>query len=115
MFLQVRLVEQTGYPAACREVAINQPEFLIGRAAGCDLRLPLSAVSRHHCLIRLEGGHAMLTDLDSSNGTHVNGQRISEVVRLRPGDCLRIGPTQFLVEMNRSDTLAFGHSQTPDS
>ena len=108
MALRVRLVEQAPRAEGAQDVAIEQPEFLIGRAVGCDLRLPLSAVSRHHCLLRIDRGEATLTDLGSSNGTHVNGQRVTGTIRLRPGDRLRIGSSLFIVEMDRPDTLAFG-------
>lgn len=117
MVLKVRLIEQPprartdGAEAAAHDVVVEQPEFLIGRAVGCDLRLPLSAVSRHHCLLRIDGGEALLTDLGSSNGTHVNGQRVTGVVRLRPGDRLRIGTALFLVELNRPGTITLGDSE----
>jgi pSer/pThr/pTyr-binding forkhead associated (FHA) protein len=103
--LRVRLVEQAPQAEGGQDVAVEQPEFLIGRAVGCDLRLPLSAVSRHHCLLRIDGGEASVTDLNSSNGTHVNGERVTGAVRLRPGDRLRVGSTLFVVEMDRPDTL----------
>jgi pSer/pThr/pTyr-binding forkhead associated (FHA) protein len=75
------------------------PEFLIGRGADCDLRLPVSAISRHHCLIRLHGAEATLVDLGSSNGTFVNGKRVRSQAPLHSGDEIRLGNSSFRVDL----------------
>lgn len=62
----------------------------LGRDEGCVATLPGSDVSRRHALIRLEGPHAVIQDLDSRNGTWVNGRRVRSIV-LGEGDVVRIG------------------------
>src|SRR5262249_50988552 len=70
-----------------------------GRGTDCDLRLPVSDVSRHHCIIRLGIGEAAVVDLGSSNGTYLNGQRVRSQAALKSGDELKVGPCRFLVDL----------------
>ncbi|MDQ4077030.1 MAG: FHA domain-containing protein [Chloroflexota bacterium] len=68
-----------------RTVALNQPYLTLGRSIDNDIILEGDDVSRHHAEIKLRGRHYVLTDLDSANGTRVNGKRITECV-LQNGD-----------------------------
>jgi pSer/pThr/pTyr-binding forkhead associated (FHA) protein len=79
-----------------RDFSVDKPRIVIGRTNSCDLRIPLSSVSRQHCEIRIEGEEVKLRDLGSSNGTYHNSVRIQEVV-LKPGDEVAIGPVIFNV------------------
>jgi hypothetical protein len=67
----------------------------IGREEGNGLRLNDERVSRFHAKVQVEDGDIILTDLDSTNGTRVNGTAI-QIRRLRPGDQLSIGRTMLL-------------------
>jgi len=67
----------------------------IGREEGNGLRLNDERVSRFHAKIQVEDGDIILTDLDSTNGTRVNGTAI-QIRRLRPGDQLSIGRSTLL-------------------
>ncbi|MGL6073929.1 MAG: FHA domain-containing protein [Fimbriiglobus sp.] len=67
----------------------------IGREEGNVLRLNDERVSRYHAKIQSEDGDVILTDLDSTNGTRVNGSTI-QIRRLRAGDQLSIGRTMLL-------------------
>lgn len=62
----------------------------LGRARGNDVLLDHDAVSGEHCRVRPEQGEFVLYDLDSTNGTFVNGRRVSRHA-LQPGDSIRIG------------------------
>jgi pSer/pThr/pTyr-binding forkhead associated (FHA) protein len=69
----------------------------IGRATGADFILDAALISRVHCrLTVLPGGELEVTDLQSTNGTFVNGARI-ETARLAPGDKLLVGRVEILV------------------
>ncbi|WP_111641947.1 FHA domain-containing protein [Marinimicrobium alkaliphilum] len=68
---------------------------LVGRARECDITLGAAHLSRRHAELRLIKGLLYVKDLDSSNGTFVNGKRVTEA-RVRRGDELRF------------DTLSFG-------
>jgi predicted component of type VI protein secretion system len=67
----------------------------IGREEGNGLRLNDERVSRFHAKVQVEDGDIILTDLDSTNGTRVNGSAI-QIRRLRPGDQVSIGRTMLL-------------------
>ena len=78
-----------------RDFPLTKPRSVVGRISSCDLRIPLSAVSRNHCEIFAERGTVKARDLNSSNGTFHNGTRISREVALNPGDRLQVGPVIF--------------------
>ncbi|GAA2156779.1 DUF1707 and FHA domain-containing protein [Kitasatospora kazusensis] len=67
----------------------------IGRIQGCDLRLGDSSVSRTHAELRYDTDGWTLHDLGSTNGTHVNGQRVIGAVRVHPGDQVAFGILNF--------------------
>jgi pSer/pThr/pTyr-binding forkhead associated (FHA) protein len=67
----------------------------IGREEGNALRLNDERVSRYHAKVQAEEGDIILTDLDSTNGTRVNGTAV-QIRRLRPGDQVSIGRTMLL-------------------
>jgi pSer/pThr/pTyr-binding forkhead associated (FHA) protein len=68
----------------------------IGRATGADFILDAPLVSRVHCrLTALPGGELEVKDLDSTNGTFVNGERI-DTARLSPGDRLGVGRVELV-------------------
>jgi hypothetical protein len=69
--------------------------FNIGKAAGVDLLIDDGFASSHHAQIHLDGGGgATLVDMGSTNGTFVNGVRVS-TVRLTHGAAIRIGQTEM--------------------
>jgi pSer/pThr/pTyr-binding forkhead associated (FHA) protein len=68
----------------------------IGRAAGADFIVDAALVSRVHCRVTaLADGQLELRDLESTNGTFVNGQRI-ETARLSSGDKLQVGRVELV-------------------
>jgi pSer/pThr/pTyr-binding forkhead associated (FHA) protein len=70
-------------------------ELLLGRSPECTLQLPAAGASRRHATVALHDGKAVLKDLGSTNGTFVNGERVSEAT-LRSGDRIRIGGLEIL-------------------
>jgi len=67
----------------------------IGREEGNLLRLNDERVSRFHAKVQQEDGDVILTDLESTNGTRVNGSPI-QIRRLRPGDQVNVGRSMLL-------------------
>jgi len=63
----------------------------IGRGAEVDVRIDSEWVSRRHARVVVEGGHALIEDLGSKNGTHVNGKPVTEPLPLHDGDEVRLG------------------------
>lgn len=72
---------------------IRKSHVTIGRGR-CDIRLRDPEVSREHCVIEVYGGTALIKDLQSANGTLLNGQLIREHV-VKDGDQIRIGSMVF--------------------
>jgi pSer/pThr/pTyr-binding forkhead associated (FHA) protein len=67
----------------------------IGREEGNGLRLNDERVSRFHAKVQVEDGDIIITDLDSTNGTRVNGAAV-QIRRLRPGDQVSVGRSMLL-------------------
>lgn len=75
----------------------------IGRSTGADFIVDAALVSRVHCrLSALPTGELEVRDLDSTNGTYVNGARI-ETARLSSGDRLKVGRVE-LVATHETDS-----------
>jgi hypothetical protein len=96
-----------------RRVPVLDPVMTIGRLAPCDLLLPCPDVSRRHCRLELAGGQLRLSDLGSTNGTLVDGNRISGTVTLRPGAKVRIGSCELTYE--REDVPDTGDAGADDA
>jgi FHA domain len=80
-------------------VEIRSERLTIGRVADNDLQLAGEKVSRHHAVIEIgDGGAVVLRDLGSRNGVFVDGQRLSGPRVLSGGEQLRIGDQQLRVE-----------------
>ena len=71
----------------------------IGRHGDNEIILPDSQVSRHHAEIVMQGGRWLIADLGSANGTYVNGERLTGPRVINHGDLVRVGQTQFRVEI----------------
>ncbi len=78
-------------------VPVEVGEVTIGRAANSTIRLNERNVSRSHTILWAQDGQILARDLDSYNGTWVNGERLAEAHLVRKGDLLRIG--DFQVEL----------------
>lgn len=72
-------------------------ELLIGRHPSCDVRLAESTVSRRHARLVFRDGGWIVQDLESTNGTAVNGVKVGRC-RLRPGDRLLLGDQLLRVD-----------------
>lgn len=77
-----------------RDFPLVKDRVVIGRKVNCDLRIPLTAVSRQHCEITVDDGRVSVKDLGSSNGTYHNSVRVQEA-HLSAGDELIVGPVVF--------------------
>ncbi len=86
---RILLVSQPDVPT--REITIGPAPLLIGRAADADLVLNDNRVSRAHCRITLASGEVSATDLNSTNGTLVDGRLTTGTTALKPGAVLQIG------------------------
>lgn len=90
--------------AKAQIIRLRAKSTLMGRMQGCDVRVPSKSVSRHHCKVRVKFDYLVVEDLDSANGTFVNGERIDGKRVLKPGDELQVGPIVFVVQYELSPT-----------
>jgi hypothetical protein len=88
---------------AMRRVPMTGAPMRIGRAPECELVLKDNRASRRHARLAARDGVLVLTDLGSTNGTRVNGNRVTEVV-LGAGDRVQIGETSLVVETTGRDS-----------
>ena len=94
-----------------QRIVVKDGESYIGRADDCKIRIPSSNVSRKHCKITLKDRLAFVVDLQSVNGTFVNGEKISKSTILREGDILLVGPITFQVMAPQYELELFPHAE----
>ncbi|MEO1979476.1 MAG: FHA domain-containing protein, partial [Fuerstiella sp.] len=83
------------------DVARND-ELIIGRSVGTHIRVDDTEMSRQHAKVFEDRGIYRLQDLDSANGTFVNGQRVTEHTLLN-GDSIRLGTTLLTFQLATTD------------
>ncbi|MBI3764504.1 MAG: FHA domain-containing protein [Chloroflexi bacterium] len=98
------LIAQTG-PQAGQRWTLAKEVFTLGRGAECDVVVADRQVSREHARIRRADGAYWVEDLESKNGTHVNGQRITAPQRLQDGDVIQIALAIKLIFVGSEATV----------
>jgi DNA-binding winged helix-turn-helix (wHTH) protein len=88
-----------------QSVPLTDGEHIAGRDAECSLVIDGTTVSRRHARITVANGAATIEDLDSLNGTFVNGARITAPARLAPGDEFALGTEVLRVRLRSSSAL----------
>lgn len=81
-----------------RRETFEKNEINVGRVQGNDLLLPKGNVSKHHARLLYRDGRFIVTDLKSTNGTYVNGRKISQATIVREGDKIYVGDFVLRVE-----------------
>lgn len=82
-------------PARTWEVTLGDEVVVVGRDADCGIVIESKSVSRKHARIERQGRGFVLKDLNSTNGTWYQGQRVT-THQLRPGDMFQIGAASFI-------------------
>jgi pSer/pThr/pTyr-binding forkhead associated (FHA) protein len=90
---------------AGQQWAINEDPFIIGRGSDCGIVLPERQVSRHHVKITHNGPQYILHDLQSKNGTHLNGVQVTDKAPLHDGDEIQIALCVKLLFVGTDATL----------
>lgn len=78
-----------------RRVEVRAP-FVVGRATDADILLMDPEASRHHARFESDGKAVFVTDLQSSNGIYLNGQRVTDSIEVRAGDTIDLGSTRMI-------------------
>jgi pSer/pThr/pTyr-binding forkhead associated (FHA) protein len=80
-----------------RSYELKVEKTTIGRLEDNSFQIPEQSVSSHHCEVLLKGNDVVVKDLNSTNGTFINGEKISEKA-LKPGQILRLGNIEVRLE-----------------
>ncbi len=102
--LTIRLIFAPG-TANVEEYEVTKDEVSIGRGKNCDIVTNGKKVSRKHAIIRRAGLSFSIKDLDSANGTYVNGVRVTEQ-ELSGDDAVRVGDVDFVFKAISADYAA---------
>ena len=84
----------------------DKMKMTIGRSSTNGICISDPFASRLHAELKREGDQVLLIDAGSSNGTFLNGQRVTAPIPLRPGDLIRIGETEIEYSSEEQDTLS---------
>ena len=103
---------QIGSNGSKAEVSgIDLEPVVVGRSAQAKVSVDDEGVSRRHFLVRREGGYYVIKDLNSRNGTWINGRRVF-AEKLSHNDCIRAGQTEFLFLDPPAAAATLGQVQT---
>jgi len=97
--------------AFIREIKLDKPSFALGRKPDNDIVLDNAAVSGHHCKMYESGGTWFVEDLNSTNGTFVNGRKTLKA-GLKSGDTINL-IKYSLVYVDESAAAAAQPAETP--
>ena len=88
-----------------RSHELKAEKTTVGRVEDNTFQIPDPSVSSHHCEIILRGAEVVIRDLDSTNGTFINGQQITEAT-LKPSQILRLGQVEVRMESEQAGSQA---------
>jgi pSer/pThr/pTyr-binding forkhead associated (FHA) protein len=83
-------------PGQAPDVVEARDGYLFGRGRDCDIAFDDAAVSKMHARLHLSDGVVTIEDLDSTNGTLLNGKRLDGTVALQRGDRIGLGTNQIV-------------------
>jgi DNA-binding winged helix-turn-helix (wHTH) protein len=83
------------------EAALAEGDHVVGRDSDCSVCLDFPTVSRRHARIRIASDGITIEDLDSKNGTRLNGQPVAAGAALADGDEIRVGSVRLRLRLAR--------------
>src|SRR5262245_56274133 len=83
---------------AGRSHELQVDKTTIGRVDDNTFQIAEPSVSSHHCAVLLQGSNVVIRDLNSTNGTFINGEKVSGESPLKPGQTLRLGQIELRLE-----------------
>lgn len=84
----------------------SEPQLMIGRDSNCDLSIMDEAMSAHHARLTHHHGQWWLEDLNSTNGTFLNREKLTTPAVVITGDHFKCGNTVFSIEVEDTDGLS---------
>jgi pSer/pThr/pTyr-binding forkhead associated (FHA) protein len=85
-----------GFTGKAHELTVDKTT--IGRVDDNSFPIPEGSVSSHHCEVLLRGSDIVIHDLNSTNGTFINGHQVTGEAVLKPGQILRLGQVEIRLE-----------------
>jgi pSer/pThr/pTyr-binding forkhead associated (FHA) protein len=110
--MKVKLLVVQGRPQG-KALQFARGEFVFGRGVECHVRPNSEWVSRQHCLLRVTEEGVHLRDLNSCNGTLINGTRLRGECRLAHGDKLQVGPLVFQILLDEPAPVTAPRPSSP--
>jgi predicted component of type VI protein secretion system len=101
-----------GLTGKAHELAVEKTT--VGRVDDNTFPIPEASVSSHHCEVLLRGSDIVVRDLNSTNGTFINGHQVSGEAPLKPGQILRLGQIEMRLEDAASAKAAAPPKKLPD-
>src|ERR1035438_8256827 len=83
-----------------RTQELKADKTTIGRVEDNTFQIAEPSVSSHHCEVLLRGKDVVVVDLNSTNGTFINGEKVTEKV-IKPGQILRLGQIEMRLETDK--------------
>src|SRR6478735_12841722 len=99
------VTEKGGQP---KRLDFEKDEITIGRVPGNDVILPKGNVSKRHSRVVRQDGRFFVVDLKSTNGTYLNGRRITTPSVVRPGDKIYVGDFVVVLDMGEEAGVSAG-------
>jgi predicted component of type VI protein secretion system len=100
--MRLRLVVRTAGTWQGKSILVTRVPFVIGRHPACNLRPTSALISHRHCALLAREEKVYVRDLESTNGTFVNSEKIRGERELHDNDSLRVGPVDFDVRIERT-------------
>src|SRR5450432_1418977 len=95
-----------------RACELHTDRTTIGRVEDNTFQIADASVSSHHCEVHLRGSDVFIRDLNSTNGSYINNDKITEQV-LKPGQTLRLGQVELKLEAEGASASISSASSTP--
>jgi len=89
-------------------IVVDKNAFVIGRGFGCDLKVNNLLISRRHCILEVTDDAVFVRDLESSNGTAINGGVVRGRRRLHDRDQLWLATTPFEIRIRSLTKIGSG-------
>ena len=104
------VIQNQGMTGRAHDLTVDRTT--IGRVDDNTFPIADASVSSHHCEVHLRGDEILIRDLNSTNGTFINNEKISEAV-LQPGQTLRLGQVELKLDTGVAPAAAPGAAPAP--
>ena len=96
-------------------VEVEMLPAVLGRSATANVQVPDAMVSRRHCHLDLRDASVVIRDLESTNGTIVNGEPITSECELTDGDVLLLGNSEFVINIESASDVSQAYARLTDA